>query len=365
MTEIDDTVAAVAEASWPNRIALIRTVPEKFGTAQHADIYASIAALVYAPKLAPDFGYIHWRDQYELATIERAYSAAHRLTDGFRLVDFDSLVSTITTSPETLRIFRLLLGFTPPEFAAAIQIVALRDELAPVSTSRIKAMEDGSPAKPATVQVCAATIDAGMSRTLFPPGTAKVRSKLDKPDTVAGWGSVRKYAGEGVPFPVYLHQRHYGGAFRQLLDSTSTARGDVLEDAVEELLTVSRVPFIRTGSDNQEEISRRFGVTVKPAPDFAMHDASGTLRAILECKGANDGGTARDKAARFRSLRSEAMRLGGVPVFAVLSGLGWRRTKDALGPVIRDTDGRVFTIATLEEMMTVDPLPQLRSDIAT
>jgi hypothetical protein len=35
------------------------------------------------------------------------------------------------------------------------------------------------------------------------------------------------------------------------------------------------------------------------------------------------------------------------------------RTADALGPVIRDTDGRVFTLATLDDMMTVQPFPNL------
>ncbi len=90
-----------------------------------------------------------------------------------------------------------------------------------------------------------------------------------------------------------------------------------------------------------------------------MFDKNGVLRAVLECKAANDGGTARDKAARFRSLRSEATRLGGVPLFAVLGGIGWARTSDALGPVVRDTDGRVFSISNLKEMLTVEPFPSL------
>jgi len=133
----------------------------------------------------------------------------------------------------------------------------------------------------------------------------------------------------------------------------------VIEDAVADLFDQHQVPFVRTGSKNQEEIARRFGLTVKPAPDFVAFDANGQLRAILECKGANDGGTARDKAARFRSLRQEANRLGGIPLFAVLAGLGWTRTADALGPVVRDTDGRAFTIPTLGEMLTVQPFPTL------
>jgi hypothetical protein len=31
---------------------------------------------------------------------------------------------------------------------------------------------------------------------------------------------------------------------------------------------------------------------------------------------------------------------------AVLDGLGWRRTNDALGPVVRAPDGRVVTLGT-------------------
>ena len=74
----------------------------------------------------------------------------------------------------------------------------------------------------------------------------------------------------------------------------------------------------------------------------------------------NDGDTARDKASRYASLRREAVRLGGVALFAVLDGLGWERINDALGPVIRDTDGRVFTLSTLPEMLTIRPLSQLK-----
>ena len=90
-----------------------------------------------------------------------------------------------------------------------------------------------------------------------------------------------------------------------------------------------------------------------------MFDQSDNLRAMLECKGTNNGGTARDKALRFERLRDESIRLGGVPLLAVLGGMGWARVNDTLGPVVRDTDGRVFTIATLPEILTVAPFPTL------
>ncbi|MGF1647447.1 MAG: hypothetical protein ACFCVF_11105, partial [Kineosporiaceae bacterium] len=157
----------------------------------------------------------------------------------------------------------------------------------------------------------------------------------------------------------FLHQRHYGGAFRQLLDATSTRRGNLLEDGVEELFIAHGIPHIRTGSHNQADIARRFEISVQPAPDFVVYDESDTLRGMLECKLVNDGGTARDKALRFERLRAEAVRLGGIPLLAVLAGLGWGRVNDTLGPVVRDTDGRVFTLATLPEMINVAPFPTL------
>jgi hypothetical protein len=229
-----------------------------------------------------------------------------------------------------------------------------------VSESTIKTMEAGRGCNRDAGGVLAAIVDQAMHGRLFSKASGGLRSKIEKPDTADGWATVRKYANESVPLPVFLHQRHYGGAFRQLLDATSGKRGDLLEDAVESLLTENEILFLRTGSTNQAAIAADFGLTVKPAPDFVVYDKHKALRAILECKQANDGGTARDKAARFAALRSEAVRLGGVPLFAVLAGLGWQRTADTLGPVVRDTDGRVFTIRTLEAMMTVEPFGGLR-----
>lgn len=150
-----------------------------------------------------------------------------------------------------------------------------------------------------------------------------------------------------------------GGSFRQLLDATSTKRGNLLEDAVEELFTEHGIPYVRTGSHNQADIAKRFEIHVAPAPDFVVYDSAGSLRAMLECKLVNDGGTARDKALRFERLRAESIRLGGVPLLAVLAGLGWSRVNDTLGPVVRDTDGRVFTLSNLDDMLSVAPFPSL------
>jgi len=355
--------AVAAAQTWDERVALVRRVPEQFGTGSHAAVYAEIAKRVYSPSLNADFAYIHWRSEYELPQIEKAYTLARDGTDGFASVERETLARVIKSHPETVKVFRLILGFIGQEFAEACALVAETHALSKVTKGTLKLIEGGGAVSEERAMTCAAVVDLAMSGSLFPrnPLDSEVRLKLDKPDTARGWESIRDYAANGVPLSVLLHQRAYGGAFRQLSDATSSQRGDLLEDPVEELYVQHGIPYVRTGAHNQASVQERFGLTVRPAPDFVVFDSrNATLRAILECKVANDGGTARDKAARFRSLRVEANRLGGVPVFAVLGGLGWRRTADALGPVVRDTDGRTFTVGTLGDMITVEPFPTLR-----
>lgn len=361
MPDLERVVDQIAAAkSWDGRVSLIRQIPEKFGTAQHAEVYSNIAKRVYVPHLAPDFAYVAWREDYELEPFLAAYESAKKLTAGFTRVSVENLSSVIQADSKTLRIFRVLLGLTPQEFAASTVILGQELERSPITPSRIKYMEAAAiKVSEDSASLCAELIHRTMTGAMFETPSGNLYSKLDKPDTTNGWKTVQQFARQGVPFGMFLHQRHYGGAFRQLLDATSTLRGNLLEEAVEDLLKSSGVQFIRTGSHNQAEIETRFSLTVRPAPDFVVFDSTETLRAIIECKGANDGGTARDKASRFRSLRTESIRIGGVPLFAILSGLGWTRTADALGPVVRDTDGRVFTLANLRDMTTAEPFRTL------
>lgn len=358
---ITQTVAAIANAgSWDARVALMRQIPEKHGIAEHAEIYASVAAAVYVDAFGPDFAYIPWRDEYELAPFLAAYQEAEERTNGFTKVDVHTIEATLIAKPETLRVFRTIVGFLPKELAEATIVVETTDH-PKVSDSAVKRFEDGQLPRngEAVAGTLARLIEALMAGTVLNNPEPPARRKQDKPDTAKGWSTVRDFAANGVPYGVFLHQRHYGGAFRQLLDATGTARGDLLEDAVENLARDHKIPYIRTGAHNQADIAKQFNLTVRPAPDFVFYDNSNTLRALLECKQANDGGTARDKARRFAALREEATRLGGIPLIAMLSGLGWRRTRDALGPVVRDCDGRVFSLETLPELLTVAPFPQL------
>ncbi|OBI24306.1 hypothetical protein [Mycolicibacter sinensis] len=363
-----DTVAAtvediVAAPTWEERVRRIRLVPQKHGIAEHTEIYASVARILYVPNLAPDFAYIHEDSFYELPYFQQAYDAAHSATNGFTNVDVDTLAGVIEANPRTLLPLRTILGFTKTEFAHATTVVAGVLDLAALSASKVDSMERRA-TRTTTEQarVAAMTLVRVLDGTLFAEPPTGLRRKQDKPDTAGGWDTVRQTAQDGVSYATFLHQRHYGGAFRQVLDARSTSRGDTLEDAVAQLFCSNGIQFVRTGSVNQAEIADRFEIHVTPAPDFVVfktHGGTDTVRAMLECKTINDGGTARDKAPRFKNLRDECTRLGGIPLFAVLGGMAWTRVNDTLGPVVRDTDGRVFSPSNLDEMLAVSPFPEL------
>ena len=366
MTSIESTVKSIVGAStWDARVAAIRLVGENHGTREHQEIYAKVAREAYVPHLSPDFAYVHSMDYYDLSAFRIAYRCASDGTSNFTNVDEMSLKATILKDSRSLLALRTVTGLLVNEFATATKLVADPLGLKHLSASAISSMEKRGSQAPKeetredNARVIALTLLQIMDGSLFgdPPGN--LRSKQEKFDTRDGWCTVAQLARDGVPYDAFLHQRHYGGAYRQLLDATSSLRGDIIEDAVEELFKNNGIPYLRTGAHNQADIENRFGIKVTPAPDFVVFDKSDTLRAMLECKLVNDGGTARDKALRFERLRDESIRLNGVPLLAVLTGMGWMRVNDTLGPVVRDTLGRVFTLSTLPQMLDVDPFPSL------
>jgi hypothetical protein len=361
VTDASDTVERIVEApNWNQRVAQIRLIPQRHGTGEHGRIFAEIARVLYLPHLAPDFAYINEAPFYGQRYFATVYDAAHQATRGFTVISEDDLAETIQNNPRTLLVFRTILGLTRDEFAQSTTLAGQPVGLPCLTPGKVDSMErNGSVASPDQARVAAKTLRLVMDGSLFGEPPAGLLSKQAKPDTLQGWESVQQFAFNGVPFAIFLHQRHYGGAFRQVLDATSTQRGNLIEEAVESLFHENRIPFLRTGSHNQAEIISRFEVRVTPAPDFVVFDDSGSLKAMLECKVTNNGGTARDKSLRFRTLRDESIRLGGVPLIAVLGGLGWARVNDALGPVVRDTEGRVFTLSTLQSMLEVAPFPSL------
>jgi hypothetical protein len=364
MATVEDTVSKIIEApTWNQRIAEIRLIPEKHGIGEHQRIYALVAQRLYVSELSPDFAFIPESDFYKQDHFEFVYEYTVQATDYFNRTSTEELAEIISSNPCSLLVFRTIAGLTRDELSKSTMIFKDSEgteRTEPISSSKLDSMErKGARANKNQNHLLAATLNSVMNGELFGSAPPNFRSKQQKPDTEKGWETVRKFALQGVPYSVLLHQRHYGGSFRQVLDATSSKRGVRLEDAVETLFKNNGIPYVRTGSSNQGEIAKKFGITVTPSPDFVIHDQDDRLKAVLECKLTNDGGTARDKASRFNSLREESVRLGGVPVIAVLGGLGWERINDALGPVIRATEGRVFTLSCLSDMLQLSPFQEL------
>ncbi|MGH3965864.1 MAG: hypothetical protein ACRDRY_21860 [Pseudonocardiaceae bacterium] len=359
---VEETVARIVTAStWDQRVSQIRLVAQRHGTGEHSAIFAAVAREGDVPHLAPDFAYIHSAPFYEESYFFEVYAATSAATQNFTEVATDDLACVIQEDPRALLVLRTIVGLTKLEFALSTVLVSQTVDLPSLTVGKIDSMEKKrSKVTPDQARLAALTLTQLMDGSLFGDPGGEIQPKQQKFDTRRGWESVRALATDGVPYSAFLHQRHYGGAFRQLLDATSTHRGNLIEDAVEQLFLSHGVPFIRTGSHDQGEIEARFEIRVAPAPDFVVFDEADQLRAMLECKLVNDGGTARDKALRFERLRAESVRLGGVPLLAVLGGMGWTRVNDTLGPVVRDTDGRVFTLSTLPEMLQVSPFPHLQ-----
>lgn len=361
--DVDELVEKVQKGTWPQRVAAVRSVPAEFAGKDHQAVYATVARRFYVGHLAPHFHIVPWPDAYrDRAGFLAGYQAAYDGTAGFTKTTPDDIEAAIEADTRSLRAFRLILGYSPKELAEALgQFTNVK-----VGDATISRLETGAQVTPRLQRVVIAlgkliseAVDGTGAYTVSKDLRDKgFRGKTDKPDTESGWASVADWAENGVPYHELLYQRWYGGAFRQLQDAGGTLKGDILEDATEQLFKDNKVPYVRTVPGTQTTAGRKFGVQVQPAPDFILHDGS-TARGLLECKSAGDGGTARDKAGRFGSLRREAQRLGGIPVLAVLEGLGWRRLNDALGPVVRDCDGRVFMPGNLTDLLDVDPVRDL------
>lgn len=357
--------SAVLASDWNARVAAIRKIETSVAPNEQLAVFARLAQDLFVPQLTYDFAHVQWPDDYEGEQFAADYAAARELTRAFRQVEPRQLAAAMAANPRVLRVLRLICGYTRPELAEA-SALAIGNETGGVSSAVIRTMETGGASR-SVADACAKlsrTVDQVVRGELFPPDPtdeSMLRTKQQKADTAAGWASVRDSAEKGVSYDVLLHQRLYGGAFRQIADASSSRVGRVLEDPVIELLELAGIDFIRTTSskNDKSEVSERFGITLSLVPDFVIYKGT-SLRAFLECKMINDGGTARDKAARFTNYRHEGMRLGGVPVIAVVDGAGWRRTQDALGPVIKACDGRVFTRASLHDLLSVEPLASLR-----
>jgi hypothetical protein len=110
-----------------------------------------------------------------------------------------------------------------------------------------------------------------------------------------------------------LYERYLGRPFAYVQDALSEKKGGLLETRIELVLRKHGVPYHHTGT--REQIPG-----FEQAPDFLLPDKEAPA-CVIESKLAEDGGTARDKAARIFKL-GEICQNRGITLVAFIDGKG-------------------------------------------
>lgn len=305
----------------------------------------------------PSFHYIPRGDSMasEIA-FETAYADLALHTNNFAEVSEINLIRALTGNPATLAPLRMILGLTHKEMSWAMKLAS---EGTTTSGETLKKFErspipEGSaPKRNAMIKAIAVTAMAVMNRNILQiprPAHRFFHSKLDKRDTMNGWSTVADAAG-GVPYSALLYQRYVGGVWRQVQDAYSEVKGDnLLEQPIADFFDAGGISYYRsgTGATGAALTEKKFGLS--PGPDFLLPDKSPTV--TIESKVAEDGGTARDKAARIKNA-SEAAKARGLLPCAVIDGRGWSERPSALADVVIATDGRTYSLTTLAHLLDI------------
>ena len=102
------------------------------------------------------------------------------------------------------------------------------------------------------------------------------------------------------------------------------------------------------------------------SPDFVVPD-EWNPRVVIEAKITEDDGTARDKVTRIQHLASisNQRRLqgeSGFQVIACIDGRGFGVRRSDMRKLLIATQGKVFTLSTLEHMVRWSELKNYRGD---
>ncbi len=288
----------------------------------------------------------------EYAIFEQGYQALKKATQDFKTLEAAPLVACVYGTPIAFIVLRTIMGFTPSEWAdvttertgvavdqGAARTIDRRIRVAPLAPLN----DRGS----VTDQRLQAMVAAAVQ--MLAGGTGEVDRelilhRLDKVDTADGIKSLRPIADLGVPYPVLLYERFLGRPFAGHRDSVSELVGDVVESAIEDVLSKRGVSYRKT-----KRAERIAGFD--QAPDFIIPDEFNPS-AVIEAKLTEDDGTARDKVTRvqrLRTLRDEAGRK--YDVVACIAGRGFKVRRNDMRRLLQATDGKVFTLETIEHLV--------------
>jgi hypothetical protein len=290
----------------------------------------------------------------EYVAFEAAYEVLKRKTAAFRRFDLPSVWAAAIENSLSFVVVRTILGMTPPEWAE------LTKDFTGVEVPQGWARTLEGQARRGTdhFQRMRGAVGIARSKAMLetachhisepaPAGAADTVHRLNKVDTAEGLVSLHNAADRHIPYAVLLYERYLGRPFASHKDSVSELVGDVMESAIEERLGAAHVTFRKTA--RAERIPG-----FDQAPDFFIPTEIDPA-VIIEAKVAGDDGTARDKVARIIRLcqmsRDRVAAGGrGFEVVACIDGRGFGVRREDMRQLLRETNGKVFTLATLDQL---------------
>lgn len=293
----------------------------------------------------------------EYADFQNSYEVLKRETNGFETVTDETVWAALRRSALSFMVLRTILGVSPPEWADLARTelkVDVPQNAARDLDTRCRKEADYFERLSKNPSLTAKRVAALVSVAVFyltHAGEKVARDtvhRLAKIDTAEGLGSLRHAASHHVPYAVLLYERYLGRPFASHRDSVSEFVGDIMESAIEERLAHSRISFRKT-----KRAERIPGFD--QAPDFIIPDEINPA-VIIEAKITGDDGTARDKVTRIEKLaamRDERIRQG-VPSFEVVAcidGRGFGVRREDMRKMLLRTEGKVFTLSTLDQLV--------------
>jgi hypothetical protein len=296
----------------------------------------------------------------EYPAFEDAFQELKRATGGFSRLEPSAILEAVSDKPLALIVLRTILGFTPPEWAHLASLrtgVVVTQGYARSLDRRIRKAPSG-PLR--SNEKIAALIEVSCRMLTDPldrPGKGQIH-RLDKADTLDGSDSVRHLAKLGVPYPMLLYERFLGRPFAAHRDSVSELIGDRLEAVIEEELDRHGIAFRKM---KRAERIPGFDQT----PDFVAPDEFNP-KVVIEAKVTEDDGTARDKITRVQHLaeigrRRHKDRQSRFEVIACIAGRGFGIRREDMKKLILATQGKVFSLATIDQLVRNSALHQLAS----
>ena len=295
---------------------------------------------------------------------QQAYEVLKRHTAGFTKVEPENVMQALQKDALAFIVLRTILGFTPPELAYVASEKAgftisqsfarnLDRQIRTERQVRQITSSQGRKRVAALVSAACQLLEEGRGKT-----PQDMIHRLDKADTHSGLASLRHLASEGVPYAMLLYERFLGRPFAGHRDSVSELVGAVMENAVEEWLRQAGISFRKTQRAERVE-------GFDQAPDFIIPD-EWNPRVVIEAKITEDDGTARDKVTRIQHLaeisrQRQLENRPGFQVIACIDGRGFGVRRADMQKLLEATQGKVFTLKTLDYLVESTALKEFKS----